>query len=243
MSAVIDALVEQGVVEEIAGEGVGERSDLKYRRVPPVPVPQQRGRGRGHPEGVANRDRAERTDALMMDLEVMKPENEEKQSQSKLEKLFAEFFQGVVSEWNPCFTDDGRWRYKWDEEIGAHDVEGDAGLVDDTDVGGEPQTSEQQALRDVSARAPDRVNLRGLLDKIFGGGDEPGEVDVQRVRRLVAALVNRVARHTKHGVDPPKLCRFVCMCTREGKLPGVPLWFPARSFGERWVSPHGHGAR
>ena len=36
---------------------------------------------------------------------------------------FWKFFKHRVSEWNPCFTGDGRWRYKWDEEVGAHDVD------------------------------------------------------------------------------------------------------------------------
>ena len=65
-------------------------------------------------------------------------------------------------------------------------------------------------MRDVSGRAPERVNLRGLLDKVFGADHEPEEVDVQRVRRLVAALVNRVARHTHHGVDPSKIGVHPC---------------------------------
>ena len=133
-----------------------------------------------------------------------------------MERLFAEFFEGVVSEWNPCFTEDGRWRYKWDEEIGAHDIEGDALPVDGVDGNVGRQTSEEQAVRDVSGRLPERVNLRGLLDKVFGADHEPEEVDVQRVRRLVAALVNRVARHTHHGVDLPKLGVHPCARGKEG---------------------------
>ena len=66
----------------------------------------------------------------LVDLQVMKPENEEVQTHSGLEQAFAEFFKGVVSEWNPCFTEDGQWRYKWDKELGAHDLEADRALLE-----------------------------------------------------------------------------------------------------------------
>ena len=33
------------------------------------------------------------------------------------------FFGRMVKEWNPTYTDGGEWRYKWDEEIGAYDVD------------------------------------------------------------------------------------------------------------------------
>ena len=34
------------------------------------------------------------------------------------------FFGILVSEWNPCYADDGMGcRYTWDDETGAHDVE------------------------------------------------------------------------------------------------------------------------
>ena len=157
----------------------------------------------------------------MLDLGILKPENEEKQLQSSLEEQFADFFEGVVSEWNPCFTDDGQWRYKWDEEIGAHDVDMDQDLLDEQDLTPERRAenaerdaklpAEAKAVRDVSAREPDRVNLRLLLDKVFtSGSDAESVVDLQRVRRLVAALVNRVARHTKHGVQAPRLGVDAC---------------------------------
>ena len=42
----------------------------------------------------------------------MKPENEEKQSQRSLEDKFDELFGKLVSEWNPCYTEDGQWRYR-----------------------------------------------------------------------------------------------------------------------------------
>ena len=208
VGAVVAALIEQGEVEEVPGEGPGERSDVKYRRLPPVPEPGalERRKGCGRRAGAEGISAQDRVDTPWVDLRVMKPENEEKKSQSSLEKEFDLFFKGVVSEWNPCFSDGGQWRYKWDEEIGAHDVEVD---LDGTE-GARELTSEEKAVRDVSGRAPERVNLRALLDKVFSAGDEAKGLDVQRVRRLVAALVTRVARHTKHGVQRPKLGVHAC---------------------------------
>ena len=194
--------------------GAGERSDLKYRRVPPVPLaPESSGvrrrRSRGHPASVPNSERARRLDVSLGDFGVLKPENENKQSQSALEKEFDAFFGNMVSEWNPCYSDGGQWRYKWDEEIGAYDV--DVELPADA-------TSEQKAVHMVSGRAPDRMNLRRLLDRIFAEEQGAGQrsVDVQPVRRLVAALVNRVARHTKHGMEAPKLGVHACARGKEG---------------------------
>ena len=43
--------------------------------------------------------------------------------QAAMEEEFFQYFGELVSEWNPCFSTDGRARYTWDEEIGAHDVE------------------------------------------------------------------------------------------------------------------------
>ena len=151
--------------------------------------------------------------APLADLGIMKPENEEKQLQSSLEQQFAAFFKHVVSEWNPCKSDDGQWRYTWDEEIGAHDVEVE--LVDDGKSNGKVP-SEQRAVQEVSGRAPERVNLRGLLDNVFRAENEAqADLDVQRVRRLVAALVNRVARHTKHGVQAPRIGVHACARGKE----------------------------
>ena len=142
-----------------------------------------------------------------------------------MEQQFAEFFEGIVSEWNPCFSGDGRWRYKWDTEIGAHDVDveldplDEAGLLSDEKAAFDERelkrSSEAKAVREVNAREPDRVNLRGLLDKVYATGGEK-DVDVQCVRRLVAALVNRVARHTKHGHHAPTLGVHACARGKEG---------------------------
>ena len=204
--AVLAALEDRGELEKVCGESAAEQSDVRYRRVPPPPVcgyPRQRGR-RGR---AAEPSRAERMEEPLVDLRVMKPENEDVQTQSWLETQFAKFFKGIVSEWNPCFTEDGQLRYRWDEELGEHDMEVDRASLEGT--------SEGQARLEVDVRAPDRINLRSLLDGVFTAGDEAACLDVQRVRRLVALLVNRVARHTKHGVQAPKLGVHACARGKE----------------------------
>ena len=45
------------------------------------------------------------------------------QLRSQAEEDIAAYFEDLVSEWNPCFSSDGRCRFFWDEEVGAHDVE------------------------------------------------------------------------------------------------------------------------
>lgn len=216
--AVLKDLLDTGVLTELPGEGEGETSDVRYALAPPVPsgVPAER-------KGWRWGDRQARLDGDVVDLGILKPEEEEQQLQSSLEKQFAEFFEGIVSEWNPCYTEDGRWRYKWDTEIGAHDVDVDLDPLDEVELDDaereafvardKDRSTEAKAVREVNAREPDRVNLRGLLDKVFAVEDA---VDVQRVRRLVAALVNRVARHTKHGHQAPTLGVHACARGKEG---------------------------
>jgi len=214
VAAVVRALVEQGELEALTGESAEEQGDVKYRRVPPVPkAPAAAAEKKaGRPPGAGDGVREQRLTSSLADLGIMKPENEEKQLQSSLEEQFDAFFKHVVSEWNPCKSEDGRWRYKWDEEIGAHDVDVD---LEEGDAA-ETVPSERRAVLEVSARAPGRVNLRGLLDNVFGaGGDAQAEVDVQRVRRLVAALVNGVARHTKHGILDPQIGVHACARGKE----------------------------
>ena len=69
----------------------------------------------------------------------------------------------------------------------------------------------------MSGQAPDRVNLREVLDEVFQcGQSELKDVDLQPVRRLVAALVSTVARHTKHGMQAPKIGVHACARGKEG---------------------------
>ena len=46
-------------------------------------------------------------------------------SVAEKEREFWRFFKGLVSEWNPCFAEDGQQRvsFQWDENVGAHDIE------------------------------------------------------------------------------------------------------------------------
>ena len=116
----------------------------------------------------------------------------EKESQRVLEKRFWSLFGERVSEWNPCFDEDGHVRYEWNAEIGAYDmVVEDAGAED------------LEALPSVDVRAPERMRLRHFLDKVLQDELADRPLDLQPVRRLVAALVKSSARHTQHHEGPP----------------------------------------
>ena len=184
----------------------------KYRRVPPVPqlppeavVRERTKRGKY----LKRQGRIERALPVQETLDIFKDCKSDIRLQSALEEKFASAFGALVSEWNPCYADDGRGcRYTWDQEIGAHDVELD---MEDGGVSPTPVTSEERAIRDVPARAPERLRLRALLDDVFSASSEDAlELDLQRVRRLVAALVNRVGRHTIHPKGKPKLGVHPC---------------------------------
>ena len=89
-----------------------------------------------------------------------------------------------------------------------------------------PSTSEERAIRDVLARWPERLRLHALLDDVFAASSEQAaDVDLQRVRRLVAALVNRCGRRTIHpkknggpqlGVHPCARGKPSCTVCRYG---------------------------
>ncbi|MCP4741220.1 MAG: hypothetical protein GY871_03180, partial [Actinomycetales bacterium] len=104
-------------------------------------------------------------------------------ARAEKEVEFARYFERVVSEWNPCFDEDGNARFQWDDDVGAHNVE---------------------VWGDMAATCPERVNLRAYLDAVLSAGDRGEPVDLQPVRRLVSALVQRSARHTMHGYQKPK---------------------------------------
>jgi len=210
------------VLRELVARGVAEvlfegQDECGYRRVAAVVRPRSEqvaatarcGR-RGRPDGVGAGQGLAQMIASPAAADVFHERNRDVRLQSDLESSFAEFFGGMVSEWNPCYADNGQWRYRWDEEIGAHDVEMDM------DVDASSATAEEKALHDVEARWPERLNLRALLDKIFASTDgDAEEVDLQRVRRMVAALVQRVERHTRHGVDKPTLNVHACARGKE----------------------------
>ena len=75
--AVVTALIEQGLIQEVARAGSVDAGDVKYTRVPPVPVAPEEWKRVGRRKkpllpvgGTSN----------MQDLGIMKSENEEKQS-------------------------------------------------------------------------------------------------------------------------------------------------------------------
>ena len=78
------------------------------------------------------------------------------ESQRQKEDEFWAYFGRLVSEWNPCFDDDGMCRYVWDEEVGAHDVEV---------AGGSGEDSLAQPAE------PERVRLREVLDKVLADSE------------------------------------------------------------------------
>ena len=212
VSAVMAVLLEAGVLEEVrADDSCEEGLSISYRL---LSAPS------GHVRPAYCVGKSKRPNVKLEELEkdgaglravgdfgVVRPPRVDEQSQSFMEREFAKFFEGMVSEWNPCYSDDGCWRYKWDEEIQAHDVEAEVGISGcDASL-----SSEARAQADVTPVGPERMNLRGLLDKVYEQAAASAVIDLQPVRRLVAALVHRVARHTKHGVLPPK---FTDACAR-----------------------------
>ena len=100
--------------------------------------------------------------------------NSDVQTQAQMEHVFAEYFGGRVSEWNPCYDADGNVRYFLDGGVGAHDVEVTGG---------------------VGAACPERARLRTVLGRVFREEEldaKPGQaqpVDLTPVRRLAASLV------------------------------------------------------
>ena len=73
-------------------------------------------------------------------------------------------------------------RYTWDEEIGAHDVE--VCLP----CGGKGADASSRSLG-LDVKSPERTRLRVLLDGVLRDEQEGKPIDLQPVRRLVAALV------------------------------------------------------
>ena len=113
---------------------------------------------------------------------------------SDKEREFWNYFRRLVSEWNPCRDDDGVVTYRWDEEVAAHDME----VLCDGD-------------------RPQGVSLRVVLERALDGGAD-GKVDLEPVRRLVAALVQKSGRHDRHGMGAPEFGKHSCA---RGK-PGCP---------------------
>ena len=107
------------------------------------------------------------------------------QSLKALEQAFWECFGDRVSEWNPCFSEDGQKRFSFHADVGAHNVEVDT-------------------QEDLVKKHPTRVNLRALLDVLFADEAQGRPLDLRPLRRLVASLVQSSGRHDRHAMDPPK---------------------------------------
>ena len=151
--------------------------------------------------------------------DTLHPRNAGVQSQAAMEDEFWNYFGELVSEWNPCYSADGKARYTWDEEIGAHDVEVCLPCGGDS-AGG------TRGLPQVDVMNPERTRLRVLLDAVLRDEQEGKPIDLQPVRRLVAALVQTSGRHTWHGTGRPVLGKHACARGKAGCL------------GNRYSFPH-----
>jgi len=214
--SVLSDLLEESFFEKKQGEGSDALEEQLYRfvlsRESPKLAPSKVAAGR-------------RKGALepVVDLSITNTDSEEVKTRSALEDEFYEFFKDIVCEWNPCYTEDGSWRYRWEEDIGP-DVEFPSEILPEefrtveSLCAPEELSSERRAQAMVTGKEPDRVNLRAVLDRVFAVTDVNGNVDIQSVRRLVGALVHRVARHTKHGTEPPQLNVHACARGKEGSV-------------------------
>ena len=173
------------VVDESAALGGAAAPQLEDEDVPAPPAP--------HPE-----PRRRKKARLLKPSESCRPipgtreeHNAHVQNQSDMERVFADYFSELVSEWNPCYDDDGNARFRWDEDVGAHNIEVGAADVD---------AAASSRVADVNPKQPERTNLRAVLDKVFNV--PAGEaVDLTPLRLLVAALVQTRFRHDRHPVS------------------------------------------
>ena len=173
---------EQGGGGASAGEESG--SSVEFAPPPPQPHPVPRA-ARKTPRSVLNaRVRHFAGCRTEGDLAAEGLGEEGEQSQKTMEKLFWEHFGDKVSEWNPCYTDDGHVRYSFDKDVGAHNVEVDCET-------------------DLVKQEPVRVNLRAMLDEFFADEAAGRPLDLKPLRRLVAALLQGSGRHDRHGMGPP----------------------------------------
>ena len=122
----------------------------------------------------------------------------EPQSLKALEKAFWKCFGDKVSEWNPCFSEEGQERFRFDGDVGAHDVEVDG---EKDFVRTQPEVDLE---KDLVKTQPTRVNLRSLLDVLFADEAQSRPLDLRPLRRLVASLVQSCGRHDRHSTLAPK---------------------------------------
>ena len=132
------------------------------------------------------------------------------------ETVFWRYFQDRASEWNPCYGEGGDVRFRWDEEVGAHDVE--------MEMGAGIGVSLDELCPDVSV-LPRTVCLRSLLERVLleEDGAPRGVDDLNPVRQLVASLVNNDGRQDHHGKNPPFWKKDACS-RGETRVSLLSLW-------------------
>jgi hypothetical protein len=135
-------------------------------------------------------------------------------SRSDKEEEFWKFFKDLVSEWNPCYDDEGRFRYVWDEEVGAHDVH----VVE--------EDGEEVCAQPLE---PERTRLREVLDRVLAAAERGEKLDLEPLRSLVGKLVQSSGRHTDHGKHPPKIGKHAC-AQGSSKCPTCRYGFPHKMF-------------
>jgi hypothetical protein len=132
-------------------------------------------------------------------------------TQEAKEELFWKYFHDKVSEWNPCFGEGEEVRFRWDEDVGAHDVEVAMGDADGSASDVAAAVRLHSFCPDV-ASTPHTVRLSSLLEKVLlePDGTPRTEVDLNPVRQLVASLVNNGNRHDRHGKLAPDWKKDAC---------------------------------
>jgi len=172
----------------VADDGASDSaSSVEVAPPPPQPHPEARSRHRGSTTklrvcsfGGGPKERDEGGGGAVEDVG-----EEGAQSLKAMEKAFWECFGDKVTEWNPCYSDEGRVRYSFHRDVGAHNVEVDSG-------------------EDLVRGEPIRVNLRAMLDQFFADEAAGRALDLRPLRRLVASLVQVAGRHDRHGEGPPR---------------------------------------
>jgi hypothetical protein len=138
-------MVDEGLLERLSSE-TGEC----FQKVPPVPEHFKIGRRLGLKAQSGRAGvRFGRVDGGYVEEE---PKRDGVGKKEELEKKFSEFFEKLVSTWNPCYSQDGVCRFDWDAELDAHDIE-----YKGNSAAGMPSE------HDVPHRWPERVRLSDLL--------------------------------------------------------------------------------
>ena len=136
---------------------------------------------------------------------------------------FWKFFRRLVSEWNPCFTEEGEQRvsFHWDPELEAHDIE--VACADGVDSREPCRTRLSEVLAEVldQGSGADNSTVEGYS---AAGERDPArksdekarkarpikETGIAKLRYLVAALVQKYGRHDRHAKTGPVIGKHPC---------------------------------